>query len=275
MPGNPTAHFGRQLHKDRLSRGWSLDDLSREMGIAAAHLSRIENGKRPPTEAVAAAADRVFTDRRGWYADYYQESRTWTPAGFRDWSELENASAALCDWSPGVVTGLAQTADYARALLATLPGAADDQVEARLTSRMARQQRVILRRDPPAARLIVDELSLYRRVGSAEVMAAQCERLGEVAALTHVTLQVMPARANPATSSGFTIADAGAYVEHVLGGGVYTDERSVSALANLFDALRSECYGRSQSAEIIGRARSLWLQDGASRATATERREPA
>lgn len=35
----------------------------------AAHLGRIEGGKRPPTERVALACDAAFPERQGWYAD--------------------------------------------------------------------------------------------------------------------------------------------------------------------------------------------------------------
>ena len=53
---NPAlSHFGRQMKKERLARGWGLDELSRRTGINPGHLSRIENGRRPPTEALAVA----------------------------------------------------------------------------------------------------------------------------------------------------------------------------------------------------------------------------
>jgi len=80
------GHFGRQVRKERLAHGWSLDELSRRTGINAAHLSRIENGRRPPTEALARACDAAFPERRGWFSDWYDESRTWAevPPGFRE-----------------------------------------------------------------------------------------------------------------------------------------------------------------------------------------------
>jgi len=65
--GSPVTHFGRQVRKERLARGWSIHELSRRTGIAAGHLSRIENGKRPPTENVATACDAVFAERKGWF----------------------------------------------------------------------------------------------------------------------------------------------------------------------------------------------------------------
>jgi hypothetical protein len=133
-------------------------------------------------------------------------------------------------------------------VLATLPGTSDDAVKGRLASRMERQRRVLMRDDPPVVRVITDELALYRRVGSAEVMVAQLGHVCEVASLPRVTVQVLPARQHPATASSFMITDSAGHVEHVLGGGTYVDDLSVSTLANLFDTLRSECYGASESA---------------------------
>ena len=251
--GNPVTHFGRQVRKERLARGWSLQELSQRTGIAAAHLSRIENGRRPPTENVATVMDAAFPERRGWFLEFYDESRSWAPAGFRDWPEYEDRAARLHVWSPSVLHGLLQAEGYARALLGTLPGASAEVVEGRLRSRMERQRRVLLHDDPPEAWFIVDEHSLYRHVGSPEVMAGQMRHLAEVAALPGVTVQVLPAVAHPATQSGFLIAGEAAYAEHVAGGFVYTDEETVSSLLRLFDMLRGESYRVSESLRMIER----------------------
>jgi transcriptional regulator with XRE-family HTH domain len=253
-----TGHFGRQMRKERLAHGWTLRDFADKTGIDFTTLSRIENGKRPPNEKVAAACDRVFPERRGYFMDLYDEMRTWAPPGFRDWPEIEMKATRLNAWSPGVLSGLLQTEDYASALLVTLPGASAEAVKGRLSNRISRQRHVLHRNDPPAVRFIVDELALYRRVGGAEVMVQQLRHVAEVASLRHVTLQVLPATAHPATASGFLVAGDAAYVEHVLGGGVYTDEQTVTTLTGLFDTLRDECYRVSESLAIIRRAESLW-----------------
>src|ERR1700744_6017820 len=99
--GIPAAHFGRQMKKERLARGWSLPELSARTGINAAHLSRIETGRRPPTERIAMACDEVFPEGRGWFHEFWEERRTGAPPGFRDWSELEEKAASLRDWYPG------------------------------------------------------------------------------------------------------------------------------------------------------------------------------
>lgn len=260
--GNPATHFGRQMRKERLARGWSIHELARQTGLNAGHLSRIENGKRPPTENTAAACDAAFPERRGWFTEYYEELRGWSevPAAFRDWSELETRAASVRDWMPGIVTGMLQTGDYARALIAAVPRTSPETAAARLASRMDRQRRVLLRPDdPPAAWFIVDEMALYRGVGTAAAMAAQMRQLSAIAAMPKVTLQVLPAVAHPANASGFVIADdRAAYAEHVAGGYVFTDEQTISAIMVRFDSLRAESYRASQSLQMINRAGELW-----------------
>ena len=270
MSGNPASHFGRQLRKERLARGWSLDELSAHSGIAASHLSRIENGKRPPTEKIARACDAVFPERRNYFIELYDEMRTWAPAGFRDWPEHEDKTTTIRGWSPMVVTGMLQTEDYARAMLAIHPGVADEVVAARLASRMDRQRRVLLREDdPPTASYLIDHAALYRLVGSPEVMAAQMAHLLDVASLPYVTLQIFPSVACPATQGGFLLADDAAFAETVVGGYVYTAEETTITLARLFDTLRAECYRASESAAIIRKAGETWTGESPRTAAAT------
>lgn len=252
-------------------RGWSIHEFARLTGLNAGHLSRIENGKRPPTENVATACDAAFPERKGWFTEYYEELRGWSevPAAFRDWSEYEDKAVRLYDWWPSIVSGFLQTEDYARALIAAAPRTNAETAAARLANRMERQQRVFMRDDPPAAWLIVDELSLYRCVGSAEVMAMQVRRLSDVASMPKVTMQVLPAIAHNANASGFIVADErAAYAEHVAGGYVFTDEQTVSALALRFDTLRGECYRVSESAALLERMAEAWAT-GASPLTQT------
>jgi transcriptional regulator with XRE-family HTH domain len=43
---NPVTHFGRQMRKERLARGWSLREFAARTGINIAQASRIETGKK-------------------------------------------------------------------------------------------------------------------------------------------------------------------------------------------------------------------------------------
>jgi transcriptional regulator with XRE-family HTH domain len=262
MVGNGVAgHFARQMKKERLAHGWSLAEVARRMGgVDPAHLGRVESGKRPPTEQIAAGLDSVFPERRGWFSDWFSESREWpeVPATFRSWPDYEDRAASIRTWTPGIIDGLAQTEDYAAALIAVQPVTTTEAANARLAARMERQRRVLGRQDPPPTWIIVDEMALYRLVGSCQVMAAQMQHLLTVAAEPLVTLTVMRGIAHAANASGFVLTDDAAWCEHLAAGGVYTDPHIVSALSVRFDSLRAESYRASESAAMIGKAGELW-----------------
>jgi transcriptional regulator with XRE-family HTH domain len=267
------TYFGRQMRKERLAHGWTLRELSDRTGIDFTTLSRIENGKRPPNEKTAKACDAVFPERKGWFLDYYDESKSWVPAGFRSWAEYEDKATVLRAWSPEVLHGLLQTEDYARAQLKTLPDATDEMINARLSARMARQQRVLMRENPPLTFFVVDELSLLREAESPQVMAVQMRKLIDVARLPHVTMQVFPAVIHPVSSSELIVTDNAAYVEHLVGGLVYTDDDAVAPLLRLFTMLQAESYRASESLRMFERMAEVWT--GGSPAIPTRKAGPA
>ena len=151
---NPIRYFGQQVRRARLAAGWTLAEFGQRIGYDPGQISRIENGKRPPTELFAQMCDRAFPDRGGWFSEFYAESRTWiaTPPWFRSWVEHEQHAATLRLWQPCVLSGLLQTEEYARAILAVNPGVTEDQVSERLAARLARQ--AILTRDDPPSRVV-------------------------------------------------------------------------------------------------------------------------
>jgi DNA-binding XRE family transcriptional regulator len=260
-----TGHFGRQVRKERLARGWTLQELSARTGIDMPALSRLENGRRPPNEKIAIKLDEVFPERRGYFLEYYEESKTWMPPGFKDWNEYESKARELIIWSPGAIDGVAQTEGYASALILDFPGVTAEIVEARLKSRIARQL-WLLREDGPRIVLLVDMCALYRATGSAEIMVAQCARLIEIAALENVTVQVVPPVSHPLATALAIIADDAAYTENALGGAVFTADESVDRLRRLVDKVRGEARPVSESLAIIREAHRQW--SGVSRATA-------
>ncbi len=254
------GHFGRQVRRDRLAHGWSITELSAQTGINAAHLSRIENGKRPPTARLADALDKAFPDRRGWYLQWFDDIRSAPeiPATFRNWADYEDKSTTLRAWTPCIIDGLAQTADYATAQIATEPGLNPATRDSRLKARMARQKRVLGRVKPPLITLLVDEAALYRRLGSPELMAGQLHHLLDMAAWPNVVLQVVPEIGHASVASQYLIADDAVWSEHVVTGGAYTDIETVTATALRFDTLRGECHKVSESLALLERLEQVW-----------------
>jgi len=209
-------------------------------------------GAQPFLQPLLAAAERD-----GYFLEYYQESKSWMPAGFRDWGEYEDRARELTIWVPNVLDGTVQTEDYARALIRDYPGVTDEVLAARLNNRMARQQR-LLRDDGPRFVLLVDQVALYRAVGSAEIMAAQMRYLAEIAARPRVTVQVVPPVGHPLSTAMAIITDEAAYTESALGGSVHTSEDSVTRLRDLVGRVRSEAWPAGESLAMIQEADTRW-----------------
>jgi transcriptional regulator with XRE-family HTH domain len=265
---NPVRYFGRQVRRARRAAGWTLAEFGQRIGYDPGQISRIENGKRPPTELFAQMCDRAFPDRDGWFGEFYAESRTWiaTPPWFRSWVEHEQQAATLRIWQLGVLSGLLQTQEYARAILAVNPGVTEDQVRERLAARLARQA-ILARDDPPAVWFLVDEAALRRCVGSPDVMAAQLAHLRGVARLPNITIQVVPSIAHAGLLGGFAVAESAAYVETAVAGQVFEDADIIAGLLTRFDTLRNEAFRGSESLALIERMCEEWTASGAKAAT--------
>ena len=261
---NPVRYFGQQVRRARRAAGWTLTEFGQRIGYDPGQISRIENGKRPPTELFAQMCDRAFPDRDGWFSEFYAESRTWiaTPPWFRSWVEHEQQAATLRIWQLGVLSGLLQTEAYARAILTVEPGVTEDQVSERLAARLARQA-ILARDDPPAAWFLVDEAALRRCVGSPEAMAGQLPHLAGLARLPNVTIQVVPSIAHAGLLGGFAVAERAAYVETAVAGQVFEDAEIIAGLLTRFDTLRNEAFRGSESLALIERMCEEWTATGA------------
>jgi len=273
---NPARYFGRQVRRARRAAGWTLTEFGQRIGYDPGQISRIENGKRPPTELFARMCDEAFPELGGWFSEFYAESRTWiaTPPWFRSWVEHEQQAATLRIWQLGVLSGLLQTEEYARAILAVNPGVTEDQVSERLAARLARQS-VLTRDDPPAAWFLLDEAALRRCVGSAAIMAAQLAHLAGLTRLPNVTIQVVPNIAHAGLLGGFAIAEHAAYVETAVAGQVFEDAEIIAGLLTRFDTLRNEALRGSESLALIERMCEEWKAAGGKAATQVTTAESA
>lgn len=270
--GNPSTHFGRQVKKERLARGWSLRELAARSDVDYSYLSKIEAGKRPPTETVADAMDNVFKERKGWFREFYEDSKHAIPAAFRDWSEYESKAAELLIWVPNIFDGSVQTEPYARELLVTYPGVDAETAEKRLKNRLERQ-RWLLRDDGPTILLLVDMAALARLTGSAEIMAGQCAHLAQVSQLDAVTVQVVPPIRHPLATASLMVADDdAAYSENCVSGSVYTDPERVTSLRRILSSVRGEAAKVSESLRLIQEADKRWTGVSQHSAATADRR---
>ena len=217
-PSSPTLRrreLGTLLKALRTERGWTAEHVAAQLLVSPSKVSRLETGQRG-----ASARDirdlcnlyGVDDDERQRLLELASQGKQrawWQPLGlpYTTYLGLEEEAESISDYGLGIMPGLLQTQDYARAMVrVSIPGAEPEVVEQRVQGRMTRQ-RILVRENPPHFEAVVDESVLHRVVGSPAVMAAQLERLLELAELPSVTLRVIPygAGALPAGNNKFII----------------------------------------------------------------------
>jgi hypothetical protein len=252
--GNPTnLTFGPRLRQERLSRGWTLKDLAERTGYDNGQLSRIENGRRPPTAAAAIACDRAMPELGGWFSANFEASRAWAPGWFRPWIPHELAATEVGEFALGAIPGLLQTEGYARALFGISLDATPQNTNERVTARIQRQKKFFGRSPGPSLLLcLIDELALRRDAGPG-VMAGQVRHLIDAATWPNVTIQLIPPMLHPGLMGSIMLADGAALLETHAGGQVFEDADTVTRLERRFNKIRSEAFGASESSRRLER----------------------
>jgi hypothetical protein len=119
---------------------------------------------------------------------------------------MESAASEIRFYEVGLIPGLLQTEEYARAVLTagTVGGPRSD-VERQVALKMERQRLTMT--SPPQVWAVLDEAAVRRQVGGAEVMRVQLEYLRELGGLRNVRLQIIPfgRGAHPALGRPFVI----------------------------------------------------------------------
>jgi transcriptional regulator with XRE-family HTH domain len=217
--GSPTIRrreLGSILKALRGERGWTAEQVAEQLGFSPSKVSRLETGQRGASARDIATLCNLYQvdeAQRQRLLDLAREGKQrawWQPLNlpYPTYIGLEAEAASIRDYGLGIIPGLLQAPDYARAVVrATEPGLAPDAVEQRVHGRMTRQQQLLFGRDAPRFEAVVDESVLHRVVGSPAVMGAQLERLLELSELPSVTLRVIPyaAGALPAGNNKFII----------------------------------------------------------------------
>lgn len=215
-PTVPRRELGTLLRALRAQREWTVDYVAGRLLISASKVSRLETGQRGASPRdVRDLCDlyEVDEDLRQHLMTLAKEGKQrawWQPFAlpYSTYVDLESDATSIRDFGLGLMPGLLQTRDYARAVLqATVPYRRPDVIEQLVEGRMVRQQRVLSGRNPPDFRAILEISVLHRLVGGRSVMQAQLQRLVEASEMSHVTLRVLPyeAGALPVANNKFII----------------------------------------------------------------------
>lgn len=216
--------LGRELLGLRKKREMSAAEVAKtaQPRVAESSVTRIEAATMAANSARVRSLLDVY-DVRGEQRDVLLKlareanSEAWwhaftgrgaLPKWFEVYVDLEAESDELNLFDPQYVNGLAQTEDYARALISAGRQGDGDvaaTIDRRVELRMERQRKVIDQQ--VTVNMILDESALRRVYGGPAVMVAQCEKLLEVADYARCTLQVLPLDAPPAVVGGFHVLE--------------------------------------------------------------------
>ena len=258
---NPAAFLGGELRRARVAAGFSSQDaLAAKLGFDRTVVAKAETGERPPTDDVLAAwceachlDDALFSR----LAVLARRADGPVPTWFEDWLRAEGEAQSLRIWSPTLIPGLLQTAEYARALfLAGQTDTSDDAIDALVAARL-RRRAIFDRPDPPDVVVVLDEAVLHRLIGSPQVMHDALVYVAELSRRPCIVVQVIPASngANAGLGGAFYIAAADGMAETLQLDGVEeqtTEKRAlVRKAAVAFDRVRGDALPRDASRDLV------------------------
>jgi transcriptional regulator with XRE-family HTH domain len=259
-PSPNRVAFGRLIRRYREAAGLTQVALSDQIHLSNSWISSVETGQLLPSPEQTEQLEQTLGIAEGTLSDVRQQAVNEShPVGsFEAFTALEAQASAIYIYEPLVVTGLLQTAEYARALVrGGRPTAKVDAVDDLVSTRLRRQE-ILSREDPPTLWIIFDEGALRRPAGGIEVHRAQLVALLQAAERPDVTVQIVPADTaiRPGLTSSFTIfrfngvPDVG-YSEDQLTGHPYESPESVKGLWQVWDALGMVTLPAAKSREVI------------------------
>jgi transcriptional regulator with XRE-family HTH domain len=271
--------LARQLKQLREEAGLTLEQAAPKLDFSVSKLSRIENAKvlidvhwvrgmldlydvggMRWTELVDLARE---ANQPGWWREFglgaESMARISLPGTF--YLGLEAEATLVREYTSGFVSGLMQTADYARALMQAVPiERTASQVDTLVAARTHRQHRLTSGDDQLELTAVVEESVLHRPVGGPDILRAQLRHIAALAELDTVTLRVLPTAvgAHAALASGFTILHFGvvdepdiAYVEHALGAITLDKGNDVAQAKRSFEAVSHHALDPVESLALI------------------------
>jgi transcriptional regulator with XRE-family HTH domain len=252
--------------RGRIAAGYtSQESLAIKLGFDRSVIGKAETGERPPTPEVLAA----WCDLCGLDAEMFARLATLArradgpiPSWFESWLEAEREAHTLRLWSPVLVPGLLQTAEYARALFIAT-GLDEESAQEHVTVRLGRQA-ILDRASAPHVVAVLDESVLRRLIGTPPIMSDQLRHITDLSERPGISIQVVP------SSTGATAGLSGA-LDLASGDGapevlrmeavedVTTESRSlVRKAANIFVQVQADALPRTSSRALIMEMAEQW-----------------
>ncbi|MCI0689233.1 MAG: helix-turn-helix transcriptional regulator [Sporichthyaceae bacterium] len=275
MPTSPSssAQKARQALADRLrdlrlDAGLTARALSQGAGWHEAKTSRIEHGQQAPsptdlrTWSEACGVPHLTPDLiaelravDSMWLDWQRAERTGLRQLTASVRDLYEGTRLLRSYSPKMIPGLLQTAEYTTAVYNSLRdrrGLIDD-VEPAVAERMARQH--ILYEGDHRFAFVIEQSVLRYRIGGPEILAGQLRHLALVMRLPSVSLSIIPDEADRSGQwlvEDFTMFDTTQVsVELVSGLLTITQPREIAMYVRVFTRLAELAVTGARAREVI------------------------
>ncbi|MEU0504598.1 helix-turn-helix transcriptional regulator [Nocardia sp. NPDC005998] len=216
----PRRLLARRLVELREAAKLKSDEAAKLAEIGRQTLWRLENGrtsevKKPIIRALCRVYQVGEDDVLGllWLADESRKDGWWQSYSdairYADlFLSLEEAASRISSFQLTLLPGLAQTADYRRAMARNYrPALSAEEIERHIELLAKRQARLTDSSNPLTLEVWLSEAALRHRIGGASAMAAQTQHLYELSALPNVSIRVVPL-----TVEGYLGLETGSFV---------------------------------------------------------------
>ncbi|WP_223840047.1 helix-turn-helix domain-containing protein [Saccharopolyspora pogona] len=268
--------LGLMLRRFRDRAGKTQQQAAQAIGRNTARISQVETAKGSfsPEELNALldfygvnATERQTVLDLGVQARKRQRGPIYAdqlPLAFERLADLQADAESIGFYEAGVVPGLAQSADYVRAVIESGDGvwwdSSEDEVEMRVAFRLEQQRRVLEAGDPKDVFLVLAEAAVDQPVGSISVLRGQILHLLQLGERPNVMVQVLPnnVRNNPLLGGGLITLDFGgaapqiAFVSVIYGSGIYHDqEEDTGPMFRAFERVQDLALDLEQTRNLL------------------------
>lgn len=251
-------YCGGQIKLWREGAGVTRQQLAEEANYDYEYIKSMENGRRRPTLRLLQVADQMCGAGGKLVAAHEFMKPEPFPARSQEYMAIEADAIAVHHYALGLIPGLLQTEEYARALIGeSCPPLDDETVEERVRARLARQE-ALTRRSRTVYGFIVYEAALRTEVGGQQVMRQQLLHLSTIGELRNVSVQVLPFGkcGGLALNGSFVLLETAehehfVYVESPETSVLHGDADKVSTLTQVHGMIRMQALGVEESAAFI------------------------
>jgi transcriptional regulator with XRE-family HTH domain len=262
-----SRELGESLRAAMESAGLTGHELGRRLEWAPSRISRLLSGKRGGSDIEIAEFLAVCgakrTERRRLVdlcrevgrPGLLQQHGERLPKQLRTLMDLEDKCIRAADYQATLIPGLLQTPGYARAVIKRIVNVPADEVEDRVTARLARQDTINY---STRYAFFLPEQVLRFPVGNASVMSDQLHHLLRMSVRPYIELRVVPVAhgAHAAVAGSFKLLEFAefnsvVYLESETTALFLEERAEITAYRRILESLAATALGEGESKDLI------------------------